>query len=56
MVEISVYENATLFAQNKRAFCRRFDETSVSVPWDSIFLAFRAIFGHSSIINITLML
>ena len=56
MIEISVYENGHAFAQNKRAFCRRIDETAISVPWDSIVMAFRALFGNSSIINFTLML
>lgn len=56
MIEISVYEASKDFAQNKRAFCRRVDETSVCFPWDSVIMAFRAIFGNSSIVTFTLML
>lgn len=56
MIEISVYENSHAFAQNKRAFCRRVNETSVCFPWDSVTVAFRAIFGNSSIVTFTLML
>lgn len=56
MIEVSVYENAHAFAQNKRVFCRRIVETSISVPWDSITLAFRALFGHDSVVQFTLML
>ncbi len=56
MIEISVYENGNAFAKNNRAFCRRVDETSVCFPWDSVVMAFRAIFGNSSIVTFTLML
>lgn len=56
MIEVSVYENSHAFAQNKRLFCRRVDETSVCFPWDSIIVAFRAIFGNSSIITFAMML
>ena len=56
MIEISVYETSKDFAQNKRAFCRRVDETSLCFPWDSVIMAFRALFGNSSIVTFTLML
>lgn len=56
MIEVSVYENSHAFAQNKRAFCRRVDETSISFPWDSVIMAMRSLFGNNSIVTFTLML
>lgn len=40
MIEISVYESSHDFAENKRAFCRRFNYSDITVPYDSIISCF----------------
>lgn len=56
MIEVSVYVSAADFANNKRAFCHRFNYVGVSVPYDSIIDSFRCLFGSKSIVTFTVML
>lgn len=56
MVEISVYENATFLLKISVRFVVDLMKLLLVCLGILFFMAFRALFGHSSIINITLML